>query len=332
MGFQYKAKAGNFIFKPGIFYHYYDWKIDQVATELRQTGKTVILPELKVDWNIANAHSVKLSYNLNVKFGEASQFANRLRLASFNQVFQGNSRLENELYHSARLTYLKSSLFKGHFFNASVNYINRLESIRNETIINGINQINTVVVTSLPENSFQGRFQYSKILADYKFKIGSAASFSDYSRNINTILQDFTSQNYSYNLGISTRFKQAPNIDFTWSQVFNSFQSNTTTTNFTQINPSINLEYRFFKDFVINTDYNFTYYENKSQNQINRFSIGNASLIYAQEDSPWSFTLAINNIFDTRFRNENSFNQFLINDTRTFIQERTSLFKIAYGF
>lgn len=332
LGFQYKAKAGKFIFKPGVFYHYYDWKIEQLDTELRQTGKTVVLPELNVDWEINSSHKLKLRYNLNARFGEASQFANRLRLASFNQVFQGNSRLENELYHSARLTYIKSSLFKGTFFNAGVNYTNRLESIRNETIINGIDQINTVLLTSLPENSYQGSFQYTKIVADYKFKIGGGASFSDYSRNINTILQDFTRQNYSYSLGISTRFKKAPNIDVTWTQVFNSFQSNTTTTNFTQIDPSINLEYRFLKDFVVNTDYTFTYYENTSQNQINRFSIGNASLLYAQEDSPWSFTLAVDNIFDTRFRNENSFNQFLINDTRTFIQERTTLFKIAYGF
>lgn len=331
-GMQYKAKAGKFIFKPGIFYHYYDWKIKQLDTELRQTGKTVVLPELSVDWELNSSHKVKLRYNLNSRFGEASQFANRLRLSSFNQVFTGNERLENELYHSARITYSKFSLFKGTFLNAGFNYTNRLQSIRNNTVIEGIDQINTLVYTSLPENSYRGNFQYTKLLGDYKIKVGSTASLSDYSRVINTVLQDFESQSYSYSLGLETRFKNAPNVEFNWNQRFNIFESATTSSNFTQINPSVHLEYRFFKDFVIDADYNFTYYENKSLSQINRFSLGNTSLLYAQEDSPWTFTIDVDNIFDTRFKNENSFNQFLISDTRTFIQERTVLFKIAYGF
>ena len=331
-GLQYKAKAGKFIFKPGIFYHYYDWKIKQLDTELRQTGKTVVLPELSVDWELNSSHKVKLRYNLNSRFGEASQFANRLRLSTFNQVFTGNERLENELYHSARITYSKFSLFKGIFLNAGLNYTNRLQSIRNNTVIEGIDQINTLVYTSLPENSYRGNFQYTKLLGDYKVKVGSTASLSDYSRVINMVLEDFKSQSYSYSLGLETRFKNAPNVEFNWNQRFNIFESATTSTKFTQINPSIHLEYRFFKDFVIDADYNFTYYENKSLSQINRFSLGNTSLLYAQEDSPWTFTIDVDNIFDTRFKNENSFNQFLISDTRTFIQERTVLFKIAYGF
>ena len=331
-GLQYKAKAGKFIFKPGIFYHYYDWKIKQLDSELRQTGKTVVLPELSIDWELNSSHKVKLRYNLNSRFGEASQFANRLRLSTFNQVFAGNERLENELYHSARIIYSKFSLFKGTFLNAGFNYTNRLQSIRNSTVLEGIDQINTLVYTSLPENSYSGNFQYTKLLGDYKVKIGSNASLSDYSRIINSELQDFESQNYSYSLGFETRFKNAPNIEFNWTHRFNIFESATTRTNFTQINPSVHLEYRFFKDFVIDADYNYTYYQNKSLNQINRFSLGNTSLLYAKEDSPWTFTVDVDNIFDTRFKNENSFNQFLVNDTRTFIQERTVLFKIGYKF
>lgn len=331
-GFQYKAKAGKFILKPGLFYHYYDWKIDQINTTLRKTGKTVVLPQLSIDWDLNSAHKVKLRYNLNARFGQASQLANRLRLRSFNQVFGGNERLENELYHSARLTYSRFSLFKGTFFNAGLFYTNRLQSIRNNTIIEGINQINTLILTSLPENDYRANVLLTKILGDYKLKARSNASLSDYSRIINNSVQDFQSLNYSYSLGVETSFKNAPNIEFSWNQSFNSFQSSTTTTNFTQINPAVNLEYRFLKDFVLNADYNFTYYENRSLNQINRFSLGNSSLLYAQEDSPWTYTLAVDNVFDTRFRNENSFNQFLVNDSRTFIQERTILLKVAYGF
>lgn len=331
-GLQYKAKAGKFIFKPGIFLHYYDWKINQQDTALRDTGKSVLLPQTSIDWEISSAHKVKLRYNLNSRFAQASQFANRLSLNNFNQVFAGNEDLENELYHSLRLTYSKFSLFKGTFFNAGLNYTNRLQSIRNSTTIEGIDQINTLIYTSLPENTYGANANLTKLLGSVKILTGGTARFSDYSRNINGIFQDFTSQNFSYNIGARSNFKNAPNFDITWNQRFNNFTSATTTNKFTLINPQIDVEWRFLEDFVISGDYNFTYYENRTTNEVNRFSLGNMSLLYAKEDSPWTFTLEVDNIFDTRFRNENSFNQFLVNDTRTFIQERTLLFKVSYGF
>ena len=62
----------------------------------------------------------------------------------------------------------------------------------------------------------------------------------------------------------------------------------------------------------------------------NHFQIGNASLFYNKEDSPWGFEVDVNNIFDIRYKNSNSFSQFIINDQRVFLQPRTALFKISY--
>lgn len=332
VGAQYKAKANKFIFKPGLFLHYYDWRVQQFEANLRDTGKAVLLPRLQIDWELNSAHKVKLRYNLFSQFGEGSQFANRLRLQSFNQVFAGNPNLENELYHRLNLNYSKFSLFKGNFLNAGFSYNKRVESIRNTTVIDGIDQINTLILTSLPENSYSGNVLFTKLLGKYRLKLGANISFSDYSRIINETQQDFNSNNYGYELELATRFKNAPNITTGLRHRFTDFKSANSTNSFSNINPYIDFEYRFLKDFVLNIDYNYTYFENRDRNEINRFSIGNASLLYNQEDSPWSITLEATNIFDTRFRNENSFNQFLVNDSRTFIQPRIVLLKLGYKF
>lgn len=332
VGVQYKAKANKFILKPGLFLHYYDWGVRQFEGTLRDTGKAVLLPQLQIDWELNSAHKVKLRYNLFSQFGEGSQFANRLRLQTFNQVFAGNPTLENELYHRLNLNYSKFSLFKGNFLNAGFSYNRRVESIRNTTAIEGIDQINTLILTSLPENNYSGNVLFTKLIGKYRLKLGANISFSDYSRIINDNQQGFNSNNYGYEFELSTRFKNAPNITTGMRHRFTDFKSANATNSFSNINPYIDFEYRFFKDFVLNIDYNYTYFENRNRNEINRFSIGNASLLYNQEDSPWSITLEATNIFDTRFRNENSFNQFLVNDSRTFIQPRIVLLKLGYKF
>lgn len=332
-GFQYKAKAGDFIFKPGLFLHHYSWTVDQIDDQLIDDDKALLLPQLSVDWEISSSHKLNLRYNLNSRFGQATQYANRLRFQSFNQLFRGNEQLENELYHSASLRYSKFSLFKGLFYNAGISYTNRVRSIRNNTAIEGIDQVNTLIYTGLPENSYRGNFTISKVLNDVKVSISGNGSLSEYDRLINGEVRSFQSQNYLYTAGAKTTFKNAPNFDLKWRQTFNVFESdNASTSRFTQISPEVDIEYRFLKDFVFEGRYNFNYYENRNLNAFNRFSLANLSLLYAQEDSLWTIKLAIDNIFNTAFKRENSFNQFFVNDSRTFIQPLTAILSVSYKF
>lgn len=58
--------------------------------------------------------------------------------------------------------------------------------------------------------------------------------------------------------------------------------------------------------------------------------MANASLFYQKENSPWAFEVAASNLFDVKFKQSNSFNDFLIQDTKTFILPRILLFKVIY--
>jgi len=330
LGFEYKIKFGELILKPGLFYHFYLWDATQFDEQITQQTKAVLLPQFEGDYEINSSEKLKLKYSLNSNFAGASSFANRLRLTSFNQLFRGNEALENQLYHSAYLSYYKFSLYKGLFINANINYSFRERSVRSSTILEGIDQITTAIYTSLPEETFGLSGSISKKLSDFKFTLQGNASISDYQRIINAENLEYASKNYSYTFKTETSFKDLPNLEIGLKQRFSEFEADNFSNNFMQLNPYANLEYDFLNGFILKADYANNYYENRDNNQLNRFQVGNASLFYNKEDSPWGFEIDVNNIFDIRYKNSNSFNQFIINDQRTFLQPRTALFKVSY--
>lgn len=62
----------------------------------------------------------------------------------------------------------------------------------------------------------------------------------------------------------------------------------------------------------------------------NTLDIVNASLFYQKEDSPWGFEVSATNLFDVKFKQQNSFSSFLISDSKTFILPRIIMFKLSY--
>ncbi|MGO3813083.1 carboxypeptidase-like regulatory domain-containing protein [Mesonia sp.] len=330
VGFQYKAKAGDFIFKPGLMYHAYFWKVDQFTEEVANKQKSVWLPELNIEYEISSAEKLKLDYRLKTSFSQAEQYANRLRLVSFNQLYRGNENLENQLYHSASLRYHQFNMYKGIFINANVSYTKREKSIRNTTQIEGIDQVNTSIYTSLPENNYNAMGSFAKQISKYKFTLSGNLSWADYSRVVNDELNDYQSNNYGYTIKAETRFKDWPNLELGWEQGLNNFKSDRLENKFTKINPYAVLDWDFLNDFIFSADYTYNYYKNLNTDQVNQFDVGNLSLYYNQEDSPWGFEIDVDNVFDVRYKNENSFNQFLVSDTNIFIQPRTVLFKLSY--
>lgn len=329
-GFQYKVKFGKFILKPGLFYHYYLWNVNQFNEEVANKAKPVLLPEFLGEYEINSSEKFQLKYNLNSRFSDAESFANRLRLTSFNRIFRGNENLENELYHSASLNYYKFSLFKGIFINANVSYSKRLKSVRTATIIEGIDQITTTIYSDLPEENYSFFGSFSKKINSLKFTLQGNAAFSNYQRFINNQNLAYKSKNYGYTFKTETSFKDLPNFEIGLRQRFNEFESDTFSNNFMQLDPYAQVEYDFLNAFIFKADYTYNYYENQNRNEINRFQTGKASLYYNKEDSPWGFEVEINNIFNTNFKRSNSFSQFIITDQRIFIQPRTILFKISY--
>ena len=330
VGFQYKTKLKDVIIKPGIIFHKYAWQVDQFNEEQVNRSKGQFLPEFLMRWDIKSSEKFTVKYNLVSQFNDASFYGDRLQLQGFNSLYRGNVNLENALRHQASVRYYKFSLIKGLFYNAGVNYSNAINSIRNTTVLEGIDQINTAIYTTLPESTWSFNGSISKKIKRIKGTLQGTLSFSDYSRLINDAVVNYTSQNINYTAKVETYFKNYPNLEVGLNQSYSQFSSVDFENNFTKTNPYAVLEYDFLNDFILKADYNFTRYINKATNAENDFEMGNASLFYNKEDSPWGFELNMTNIFDIEFKNQNSFNQFVISDTKNFVQPRMILFKVNY--
>lgn len=329
-GFEYKTKKGDLILKPSITYHFYHWQVDQFEQELTSKNKGVLLPAMMAKYEFGSSENLTFNYNLQSTFSDATRYANRLRLTNFNQLFRGNAELENELAHALSLRYYNFNMYRGLFIHANLGYTRRVNSIRNSSLVEGIDQISTLLFTETPEDLYSGNASVAKQVRRLKFTLSGTASISEYQRLINNQGIDYRSQNYGYTFKAETRFKELPNIELGVRQDFNSFESDTFRNDFTRIRPYGTIDYDFLNDFILKADYAYNYYENQNTGAINRFQIGGASLFYNKEDNPWSFEIDVKNIFDVRYKNSNDFSEFWIRDQRIYIQPRTVLLKVSY--
>ena len=129
---------------------------------------------------------------------------------------------------------------------------------------------------------------------------------------------------------METFFKNFPNLEIGYTKDFNNYSALGNITKFENDEFFTFLEYDFLKDFILKADYSFDSYKNISSNTKNTFDTANASLFYQKEDSPWGFEVSATNLFDTKFKQQNSFSSFLISDSKTFILPRIIMFKLAY--
>lgn len=329
-GFQYKMKLGKLIMKPGLVYHFYLWNASQFKSRITNNRKPVLLPEFHAEYELRNSEKIRFTYSLNSRFSDVRDFANRLRLTSFNRLFIGNEELENEHFHTASLDYYNFNLLKGIFINGKLIYNKRLRSVSNTSIMQGIDQITTAIYTDLPEENYSFSGSFSKKIHNYKFTILGNGSYSNYQRVINNDIISYKNKKYGYTFKTETSFHDLPDLEIGVQQRFSELESDNFYNSIESLNPYAILEYDFLSDFVLKADYAYNYYKNLNWNNINRFQMGNASLFYSRENNPWGFEIDIKNVFDTRLKRSNSFNQFIIEDQQIFIQPRTILFKVTY--
>lgn len=328
IGLHYKAQKGKVTFKPGLFYHYYNWNITQFD-ERTTNSKPIILPELTTDIEFSSTKKLTLKYNLKTRFPSISQLANRFTLLSFNSIYQGNESLENELYHHTQLRFYRFSLFKDIFYNFTASYRVKEENFKNTTAIQGIDFVSSPLLSDFEDKVWSFSGSLKKGFGKYKFSVKGSMTLADYEKPINTEIVANTSNNYSFGGGMETRFKDFPNFELGYTKSISEYRANTSS-EFQSDVFSLYVEYDFLKDFIFKADYNYENYKNKTFDATSTFDVANASLFYQKEDSPWGFEVSVNNIFDIGFKQRNSFSSILVSDERTFILPRIIMFKLAY--
>lgn len=324
-GVHYKFRTGIFTFKQGGYLHYYDWKVYQ--QNAIQQNKWVFLPDflLKIEFN--KSKTIDLKYNLKTNFSNTSQLANRYYLQSYNSIFRGNEMLSNELYHSARLSYRRFSMFKGLMLFGHLNYTKRVKGYRSTVNFNNINRFTSVALFDNADENLSLSGNITKRIKKIRYEFGVDYSHQNYLQDINNSIINNKNNNYGFNVSMETLYDKFPTFKIGYRYNLNKYNSSSLNTKFKQHEPFVELEYSFLKSFELKADYTYTNYENN--NTIN-YTVANASLRYQKEDNPWSFELKSTNMLNTKFKQTNSFSDYLISDTKRFVLPRVVLFSIGY--
>ena len=328
-GLEYKFQIGIATFKPMLYYQFYNWHTKQFD-EQYSNDKGLLLPKFTAKVEFNNSEKLNFRYNLNARFPAINQLANNFILSNFNSVFRGNTQLENQLYHRASLSYYKFSLFRQFNLNLNTNFNKRVETIKTTTELNGIESFNTTVMFDQPEHTWSVSGTISKKINKIRYRLSSDFSYNDFYQLLNDQTLLNISKSFSGTFGIETHFKNYPNLEISYTKNLNRYNANNTINTFKNDRFEAILEYDFLNDFIFKADYQFDNYQNKSFNITNTFDVANASLFYQKEDSPWGFEVSATNIFDIKFKQQNSFNSFIVSDTRTFVLPRIVMFKLSY--
>lgn len=330
IGLQLKKKYGKLVLKPGIEAHYYKWDAQQMQLEIVNESKQVLLPEFLAEYKPSNDRKWRFKYNMSSQFANPINFANRLRINTFNQISRGSGDLENTLSHNLSLGYTSFELLQGRTFSVFLSYRNFIEGIRSSTAIDGVDRVLQLIQTSLPENAYNARLNYSNFFWDLKWSYTGTVIRNDYSRIINNRTFDYNSTALNNKVEIESRFKKGINFEIEVGHSYNNLTGANISNNFENWNTTGLMEFNFLKSLLFTVDYDLNYFKNNSTNQSNNFNTVNAALEYWKESTAWTFKLEAINLFDNDSKLSNNINQFQATENRVFVQPRILLLSISY--
>lgn len=325
-GVEYKFKIGKWTNKPGIYFHWY--QLNTAQNTNNSVSRTYWQPQFNSEFEFNKAESLRFNYKLVNSFAEASQYAENYTLQTYNTVFKGNALLENERYHNASLFYSKMNMFRGIMLNGCVTYNKKEKTLRNQVILNGINQINTSIVTSNPETTWRFNGSVSKKIYRFTFKLNSSFSWLNYLQTTNFVNVTNNRNNQSVGASVKTSYKKWPDFEIGYTKNF-SQMTGLSSSNFSSDEFRAETEITFFKSFIFKAEYNNVTNIDTNKNS-NFFEVTNASLRYQKKNNPFIFELSVNNIFDNRQKNSYSFSDYIIAQQSTYILPRIVLFGISY--
>lgn len=326
-GMEYKFKIGKWINRPALYLHGYHLNTNQNNLDF-SIRKTLFQPQWNSDYEFSQSESLNFSYILTNKFPEVDQLANRFTLQSYNLVFKGNDLLENEIYHAVNLRYSKMNIYRGLMLNAMVNFNKKEKTIRNQIVINDINQYNSPVLTGNPEQTYSFNCSVSKKIFRFKLELNSRLGWINYVQTLNAITTINDRNNQNIGVLFKTAYKKWPDFSIGYTKGYSHF-SGLIRSNYQTDAINSNFEITFFKYFTYKLEYENMRNVN-SNNQTNFQELANTSLRYQKTNSSFSFELFANNLLNNRVKNNYSFSDYLISEQKRYVMPRVFMFAISY--
>ncbi|WP_271784629.1 carboxypeptidase-like regulatory domain-containing protein [Aquimarina algiphila] len=325
----YKFITGIFTINPGVSLHNYDLRDRQLGTVIHQ-NEWKILPDFFVLAQLKSSESFRLNYSITAEYTDVNRLARGYIFNNYNSLIQGNRNLENALYDNFSLNYFSFNMFNYTNVFARISYTNRRNPIKNTSVINGINRVNTSVNSNLADQVFSANGRFSRTFGKMKGKLDVNINWSSFNNIINTQPSESVSLTQMYRTEWSTNFKKGPNFDIGYSLTINDYDNNGAETTFYTNQPFVRLDWSFAKSFLIKSSYNYYNYKD-TQTTLNEYSFWDIDMLYQQSDSKWEYKFSVTNALDTKSINRDSFNE-LYNSTSSYVvQPRYWILSIKYN-
>jgi hypothetical protein len=326
IGLEYKFKIGKWINKPGLYFHWYHLNTFQDLDN--SVDKTLFQPQWNSDYEFSQSENIKFEYQLSNTFPEVSQYANRYSLINYNTIFKGNALLQNEKFHLAYLRYTRTNMYRGILINAMLNFNKKIKTIRNEIILNGINQYSTPIQTGNPETNWRLNGTIGKKIYRFNLKLNANLTWLNYTQTLNTITTNNNQNNRELGLTLKTVYKKWPDFSIGYTKGLSHFSGLTESKYQTDAFNS-DFETTLWKSWIYSFEYQYLKNTNDN-NQSNDYDIANTSLRYEKKNSAFTFELSVNNLFNIKTKSNYTFSDYIISQQLTYIVPRVILFSVSY--
>jgi hypothetical protein len=344
-GFEYKFITGIFTFTQGGTLHSYSAKNTQLGS-VRDDNFTEFLPNASIKLQLKKSETLRLTYRKQINFTNINSVAEGYVFNNYNRLYSGNRNLESSYSHNVNLNYFSFNMFNYTNVFAFINYSKRENTTVGSVLPVGVDQISTSINSAFPNESLSGSANLQKTIGKFKGTVGARvllskststiASLRDTDNDPNTppvrVEEERDSKNFSqtYNTGISTNFRTAPNFDFGYKVTISDYDQGGNVNKFYTHSPYLNLDVLFLKNFTFTSRYTYNNYKNETQT-LNNYSFLDLDLTYQKKDSKWEYSLEMTNAFNTTSINRDNTNA-IFNSTSTYvIQPRFTVFSVKYN-
>ncbi len=331
LGLHYKVKTGKFIFTPGVSLHNYYLKNEQLGTSVTQNNWN-LFPDLDILLQLKKSQSLQFNYAITAQYTDVNNYAEAFVFNNYNRLFRGNRNLENALSHTYSLRFFSFNLFNYTNIHANMSYSKRINAYKNQTQIIAINQVGTIanIDSNFPDETFSGSASFSKRIKKIQFKLNANLAYNKAFNTINTSIRKSESFTQSYRSSLLSNFKDLPNFEVGYRLTINNYDNGGLKQIFYTHRPFINVDYSFFKHFTFTADYNYYNYTNDSNTIDNNYAFLDATLYYQKGESPWEFSIQATNILDTKFINNDNFNEQFNATSQYYVLPRILMFVVKY--
>ncbi len=252
------------------------------------------------------------------------KLAKKERIINYQSVFKGNDKLTNELYHNIKSNYFKINMHNGNIFVFQTQYLKKIKGIVDIVNFVNYNQLQSNEILNNSYTKFLTQIYLSKRIGYFNFDVNGNYTTTVFKQKVNRNIINNKINKYLYDFSIKCLFDKLPIINIGFNQEFNFYNSNDLKSKFKLSKSYFELTYDFLKNFELTCDYS------RYSNSDSTYDTSKIALFYHKENSPWSFSFLVENLFNSEFKQFNKYTKYVIEDTKMYLRPRLIMFTMAY--